>query len=43
MIKRNPLYAKANITVMSNNISKNKMTNQLLLAIKTYLMDNKNG
>ena len=43
MIKRNPLYAKANITVMSNNISKNQMTNKLLLAIKIYLMENKDG
>tara|TARA_B100001059_G_scaffold103921_1_gene103796 strand:- start:254 stop:850 length:597 start_codon:yes stop_codon:yes gene_type:complete len=43
IIKRNPLYAKANITVMSHDVSKNKMVNQLLMAIKIYLMDNKNG
>ena len=43
LIKRNPLYAKANLTVISNNVSKYEMTNKILLAIKLYLMDNKNA
>ena len=43
LIKRNPFYAKANLTVVSNNISKTHTTNNILLAIKKFLMDNKNA
>jgi len=36
LIKRNPYYAKANLTIVSNQISKNEIKNKILLSIKTY-------
>jgi shikimate kinase len=42
LIKRNPFYAKANLTVNSSKISKNAMKNKILLKIQKYLMDNNN-
>ena len=43
LIKRNPYYAKANLTIVSNQISKNEIKNKTLLAIKKYLMEHKNA
>jgi len=43
LIKRNPYYAKANLTIVSNQISKNEIKNKILLAIKKYLMEHKNA
>ena len=43
LIKRNPFYAKANLTIASSNISKNGMKNKILLAIKKYLMEHKDA
>jgi len=43
LIKRNPFYAKANLTIASSKTSKNAMKNKILLAIKTYLMEHKNA
>ena len=42
LIKRNPFYAKAHLTITSSKISKNAMKNKILLKIQKYLMDNKN-
>jgi len=41
--KRNPSYAKANLTVISSKISKNEIKDKILLAIKKYLMEHKNA
>ena len=41
--KRNPSYAKANLTVISGKISKNEIKDKILLAIKKYLMEHKNA
>ena len=43
LIKRNPYYAKANLTIVSNQISKNEIKNKILLAIKKYLMEHKDA
>ena len=43
LIKRNPFYARANLTIASSNISKNGMKNKILLAIKKYLMEHKDA
>jgi shikimate kinase len=43
LIKRNPFYAKANLTIVSSQISKNKIKNKILLAMKKYLMEHKNA
>ena len=43
LIKRNPYYAKANLTVVSSQISKNEIKNKILLAIKKYLVEHKNA
>ena len=43
LIKRNPYYAKANLTIVSNQISKNEIKNKILLAIKKYLVEHKNA
>ena len=42
MLKRNPLYSKAHLSVISKNESKIEMTNRILINIKNYLVDNKN-
>ena len=42
LIKRNPFYAKAHLTITSSKVSKNAMKNKILLKIQKYLMDNKN-
>ena len=43
LIKRNPYYAKANLTVVSSQISKNEIKNKTLLAIKKYLVEHTNA
>ena len=43
LIKRNPLYAKAHLTIVSSKISKTEMRNKILLTIKKYLMEHKNA
>jgi shikimate kinase len=43
LIKRNPYYAKANLTIVTSQISKNEIKNKTLLAIKKYLMEHKNA
>jgi shikimate kinase len=43
LIKRNPFYAKANLTIVSSQVSKNIIKNEILLAIKKYLMEHKNA
>ena len=43
LIKRNPYYAKANLTIVSSQISKNEIKNKILLAIKKYLVEHKNA
>jgi shikimate kinase len=43
LIKRNPYYAKANLTVVSSQISKNEIKNKILLAIKKYLVEHTNA
>ena len=43
LIKRNPYYAKANLTIVSNQISKNEIKNKILLAIKKYLVEHTNA
>jgi len=43
LIKRNPLYAKAHLTIFSSKISKTEMRNKILLTIKKYLMAHKNA
>ena len=42
LLKRSPLYSKANLTVISNNYSKIEMRNKVLLEIKKYLVENNN-
>ena len=42
ILKRNPLYSKAHLSVISKNESKIEMTNRILINIKNYLVDNKN-
>ena len=42
LIKRNPFYEKANLTITSSKVSRNVMKNKILLKIQKYLMDNKN-
>ena len=42
LLKRNPLYSKAHLSVISKNESKIEMTNRILIKIKNYLVDNKN-
>jgi shikimate kinase len=42
VIKRNPLYSKAKLTILSKNNSKIEMRNKILLEIKKYLVDNNN-
>ena len=43
LIKRNPLYAKAHLTIVSGKISKTEMRNKILLTIRKYLMEHKNA
>ena len=42
LLKRSPLYSKANLTVISKNYSKIEMRNNVLLEIKKYLVENNN-
>ena len=42
LLKRNPMYSKAHLSVASKNESKIEMTNRILIKIKNYLVDNKN-
>ena len=42
ILKRNPLYSKAHLSVISKNESKIEITNRILINIKSYLVDNKN-
>jgi len=42
VIKRNPLYSKAKLTILSKNNSKIEMRNKILLEIKKYLVGNNN-
>ena len=42
LLKRNPLYSKAHLSVISKNESKIEMTNRILIKIKNYLEDNNN-
>ena len=42
LIKRNPFYEKANLTITSSKVSRNVMKNKILLKIQKYLMDNNN-
>ena len=42
LLKRNPMYSKAHLSVVSKNESKIEMTNRILVKIKNYLVDNKN-
>lgn len=42
LLKRNPMYSKAHLSVISKNESKIEMTNRILIKIKNYLVDNKN-
>ena len=43
LIKRNPLYAKAHVTIVANKISKTEMRNKILITIRKYLMEHKNA
>jgi len=43
LIKRNPLYAKAHLTIAPNKISKTEMRNKILITIRKYLMEHKNA
>ena len=43
LIKRNPFYAKANLTIVSSQTSKKKTKNKMLLEIKKYLMEHNNA
>ena len=40
LLKRNPMYSKAHLSVISKNESKIEMTNRILIKIKNYLEDN---
>lgn len=42
LLKRNPMYSKAHLSVISKNESKIEMTNRILIKIKNYLEDNNN-
>lgn len=42
LLKRNPMYSKAHLSVISKNESKIEMTNRILIKIKNYLVDNNN-
>lgn len=42
LLKRNPMYSKAHLSVVSKNESKIEMTNRILIKIKNYLEDNNN-
>jgi shikimate kinase len=42
ILKLNPLYSKAHLSVISKNESKIEITNRILINIKSYLVDNKN-
>ncbi|MBH88195.1 MAG: shikimate kinase [Pelagibacterales bacterium] len=42
LLKRNPLYSKAKLNIISKNNSKTEMRNKILLKIKKYLVENKN-
>ena len=42
LLKRNPMYSKAHLSVVSKNESKIEMTNRILIKIKNYLVDNNN-
>ena len=42
LIKRSPLYSKANLTIVSKNYSKIEMKNKVLFEIKKYLVENNN-
>ena len=42
LLKRSPLYSKANLTIISKNYSKIEMKNKVLLEIKKYLVENNN-
>ena len=42
ILKRNPLYSKAKLHIISKNNSKIEMRNKILLKIKKYLVENKN-
>ena len=42
LLKRNRLYSKAHLSVVSKNESKIEMTNRILIKIKNYLVDNNN-
>ena len=42
LLKRNPLYSKAHLSLISKNESKIEMTNRILIKIKNYLVDNNN-
>ena len=42
LLKRRPLYSKANLTIISKNYSKTEMRNKILLEIKKYLVENNN-
>ena len=42
LLKRRPLYSKANLTIISKNYSKIEMKNKVLLEIKKYLVENNN-
>ena len=42
LLKRNPLYSKAHLSVISKNESKIEMANRILIQIKNYLEDKNN-
>ena len=42
LLKRSPLYSKANLTIISKNYSKIEMKNKVLFEIKKYLVENNN-
>ena len=41
LLKRNPLYSQAKLTIISKNYSKVEMRNKILLEIKNYLEESK--
>ena len=43
LLKRTPLYSKANLTIISKNYSKIEMKNKVLFEIKKYLVENNNA
>ena len=42
LLKRNPMYSKAHLSVISKNESKIEMANRILIQIKNYLEDKNN-